>query len=624
LEDPLANDPVRIVVVGGSVTAGVASCANHVGLPDVPSPGNMRCAWPDRLGRVLNEVLFRAGGAARGGGGGDTAVPSNTNTTAEVFDVWNAAVPGFDSGMGAILFEYQLLEGLNSRRPHVVISAYSPNDAKDADPVSLWLTGQQELVKSAHKLRPCDDDLPLIVLADDLYGDVQLEALEQTGFLYKTASWYNLMGIMYSNVGRHASVAHWNGSHHVDPMFGSKFDVHLGTGFHIAMAWTVLFNFVDALYETCVDDAETGVPPPSESPDVTASSSPFREPNTKYRGRYGPTHQVKREWEANVLAKERACNGSGKSSSGAYDDYPTTEPPRFATNVCTYGWIMHTRSSIAHPWHVDEAMEPFLVEANGWRAKPVVKRKAHPTRFHPRTGWFGDSPNATFTLLLTNLTMATTSLTVISMKSYGPEWANSTLQVRLTVTREQPRGGSGGAGQARRPGASSSSSSSSQTFTIDGHHETRTSVHFAHKLPLPGGETPANPGDTIRADFRLVSGSMFKIKGSPSATSDGRNIIRARRKLEKDNRRAGFNVASFVSHTHCGTRFGRAARDTAEATGTFPFVLLTRMRLWVCSGTAPAAVSCRSQEKSIRADGGFCARQMPPTGGSGGWLTPFP
>jgi hypothetical protein len=366
LQDPLANDPVRIMVVGGSVTAGIASCANHVGLPDLPSPDDVRCAWPHRLGRMLDEVLFR------GGGGGGVAGPSGNRT--DVFDVWNAAVPGFDSGMGAILFEYQLLEGLNGRRPHVVISAHSPNDAKDADPANLWLTGQQDLVRSAHKLRPCDDDLPLIVLADDLFGDLQLKALEQTGFVYKTSSWYNLMSIAYSNVARHASVANWHGSHHVDPMFGSNFGIHLGTGFHIAMAWTVLFNIIDALYETCVDDAETVMPPPPppESPNATtataslSSTSTFLEPNTKYRSRYGPSHQVKREWEANVLAKERLCNGS--------ITYPKAEPPRFATNVCTYGWLAHIRSSIAHPWNVVEAMEPVLVEAAGWRAKPVVKR----------------------------------------------------------------------------------------------------------------------------------------------------------------------------------------------------------------------------------------------------------
>jgi hypothetical protein len=195
------------------------------------------------------------------------------------------------------------------------------------------------------------------------------------------------------------------------------------------------------------------------------------------------------------------CNGSSSSSASTRSD-PAKEPSRFATNLCTYGWIMHLRSSVAHPWHVQEAMEPVLVEATGWRAKPVLQRR-DPNQPHPRTGWYGDAPNATFSLLLTNLTMATTSLTVISMKSYGREWANSTLQVQLTVTRD--RGGGRGSG-GRAPQATSS-----QTFTIDGYHETRTSAHFAHKLPLPGG--PAGFGDTIRADSRLVSGSVFKIKG---------------------------------------------------------------------------------------------------------------
>jgi hypothetical protein len=217
-------------------------------------------------------------------------------------------------------------------------------------------------------------------------------------------------------------------------------------------------------------------------------------------GTAGPTPAVRQDWEANLHAKGQMCNGSSSSASTRSD--PAKEPSRFATNLCTYGWIMHLRSSVAHPWHVQEAMEPVLVEATGWRAKPVLQRR-DPNQPHPRTGWYGDAPNATFSLLLTNLTMATTSLTVISMKSYGREWANSTLQVQLTVTRD--RGGGRGSG-GRAPQATSS-----QTFTIDGYHETRTSAHFAHKLPLPGG--PAGFGDTIRADSRLVSGSVFKIKG---------------------------------------------------------------------------------------------------------------
>jgi hypothetical protein len=174
-----------------------------------------------------------------------------------------------------------------------------------------------------HNIRPCDDDLPLLVMADDLFGDMQLNAIEQTGNLYKTASWCNLMTIAYSNVGRHAHVAYHQNPTHRYPLFGSDYKVHLGIGFHIAMAWTVLFNVVDALYETCVGNA------------VAPQRTTFHEPNTKYRGRYdGPTHAVRQEWESSLLARDRACNGSRAHA------FPADKPPKYSTSPCAYGWVV--------------------------------------------------------------------------------------------------------------------------------------------------------------------------------------------------------------------------------------------------------------------------------------------
>jgi hypothetical protein len=153
------------------------------------------------------------------------------------------------------MLEYQLFDRFPSRLPHVVLASYSANDAQNADPAHHWRTAQQDFVERVHRVRPCDDDLPLLVLADDLYGDMSLNAIEQTGSVYKTSSWYNLMSIAYSNVGRHAHVAYHRNGTRLYPLFGSDYKVHLGIGFHVAMAWTVLFNIVDALYEACVGDA---------------------------------------------------------------------------------------------------------------------------------------------------------------------------------------------------------------------------------------------------------------------------------------------------------------------------------------------------------------------------------
>jgi hypothetical protein len=91
-------------------------------------------------------------------------------------------------------------------------------------------------VRGAHNLRPCDDDLPLIALVDDLYEDIHLKALEQTGILYKIMSWYNVIGIAYSNVARHAMLAHHANSFYSNPLFGLTLEMQLGIRFHIDMA----------------------------------------------------------------------------------------------------------------------------------------------------------------------------------------------------------------------------------------------------------------------------------------------------------------------------------------------------------------------------------------------------
>jgi hypothetical protein len=57
----------------------------------------------------------------------------------------------------------------------------------------------------------------------------------------------------------------------------------------------------------------------------------------------------------------------------------------------------------------------------------------------------------------------------------------------------------------------SESTSASSVSKIKGYHESETSIHYPHKMELPGGG--ARVGDTVRATFQLVRGSAFKIAG---------------------------------------------------------------------------------------------------------------
>jgi hypothetical protein len=157
--------------------------------------------------------------------------------------------------------------------------------------------------------------------------------------------------------------------------------------------------------------------------------------------------------------------------------------------VCTYAWAANHQESISEPSHVAAALQPALVENRGWNAS------GHPFT-NPRTGWYARTPNARFSLQVSNIAMATGSVVILSMRSYGPDWVNSSLRVRIRVTR---------------PNYPRKRDDSGNNYTIDGYHSVTTSVHFPHKLPIPGG--PADIGDTIRVECTLVSGVRFKIAG---------------------------------------------------------------------------------------------------------------
>ena len=62
-----------------------------------------------------------------------------------------------------------------------------------------------------------------------------------------------------------------------------------------------------------------------------------------------------------------------------------------------------------------------------------------------------------------------------------------------------------------KKGASESKEPQAAKYEVNGYHDTRTSIHIPHKFELPDGG--AKKGDSIVANFRLVSGSYFKIAG---------------------------------------------------------------------------------------------------------------
>jgi hypothetical protein len=195
IEDyPTTKEPLQVLVMGGSVTAGHGCMDNTIGVKDERTPrGNspfLSCAWPTRLESLLNSFFFDG---------------------EPVVKVTNLAVGGSSSEVGSMILEYGLFPK-NFTLPHIVLSAFSANDGKSSLGKDLIFQYVQDFVRAASNLR-CDGGLPMVVLVDDFHGvNTPMEPMEHSATLHTISSWYQLMAISYPNVIRHAVYANLENS----------------------------------------------------------------------------------------------------------------------------------------------------------------------------------------------------------------------------------------------------------------------------------------------------------------------------------------------------------------------------------------------------------------------------
>ena len=138
-------------------------------------------------------------------------------------------------------------------QPDVVLLAHSPNDANLLNVEQLFYTHLNNAVHAAKRLQACDKHLPLVGIIDDSVGMNNIsQAMETTARYYATSSWYHLLYINYGNAVRHTLLQRYN-ENRTEPLLGGKFQLHGGMGFHISMAWTVVFNLVSVMMDSCHD-----------------------------------------------------------------------------------------------------------------------------------------------------------------------------------------------------------------------------------------------------------------------------------------------------------------------------------------------------------------------------------
>ena len=264
-------------------------------------------------------------------------------------------------------------------QPDLVLVAYAPNDASLAPDVARNYS--HRVVRAA--LQQCYRT----VLVDDMYGGAQFEnaerALQQSGILAETASWFDVPLWKPSDMLRHAYFADLD--QEVVRMASSPWRIHMGLGYHFSMAWAMTYATLDGIVRDCNLRLSSSSDDAGDTSDQHSGIIPS--PRTPYR-------DFATQW------KQR--NGTCEASR------------------CDYVWMVHPGTPRAED--VQRELDHYIASNDGWLAtgKPVQQ---------PRTGFYAQQANASFSMDFPPLKHAK-FLTLVTLQSDLEEF-RATLEVGL-------------------------------------------------------------------------------------------------------------------------------------------------------------------------------------------------
>jgi hypothetical protein len=376
--------------------------------------------------------------------------------------------------VATMILEYEMLPD-DLLSPDVVLLAHSANDEKlNSD--QLLYTHLNDAVQAARRLRACDDDLPLVGIIDDNVGTESIsQAMETTARYYAISSWYHLMYLNYGSMTRHTLLRRFD-ENRTEPLLGGKFQRHGGMGFHISMAWTVVFNFMllmlDACHDISKDDETNRITSEKWESETNLESikniSWGLSPSKHIGGLYQTSdpRSVNQDWYNNLKANEQHCQSFNSSEE--------VQP------ICTHAWMVNKLADIMRPKDINRAMKDVIKSSYGWEASGEFYS-------FPRLGYYASEENANFYLEIPSLS-PTKFFTVLSTVSYGPNFIDTNLHIEILI------------GDDNEPA----------TYNISGYHSIQTSPLVPHKFTLP---RVAQKGEVIYFNATLTSGSYFKIAG---------------------------------------------------------------------------------------------------------------
>ena len=452
IKNPDTAPPLRIGVLGGSVTSGHGCTINPLGLKQVGFRKHVfECAWPIRLEKLVNDLVGL-----------------------ELVQVVNAAWAATTSDVASVVVDYNLWpKSLQPQGPDIIISAFSANDPL-ANPYTAGIDKMQNLAQSVEQAQDCETGLPLLVQFEEFVGGPESvdKWLLYHNDMVRLAEWNQYAAVSYADAVRDYVYADWQNNvvkaaWKMDPKWGAQGNIHPGMGVHIMSTWVLAYSMLQIGLETC----STATQQKPFSDRVTPEFSPpelFDGPRPPLTTEQLTTIKTGELWKESAAAREGEC---------------LDRQVRKGQEQCSFMWFANRLSDFKSVASIQEKMETVLTYNDGWKAGGPAFASKH--------GWLAEQPNATFTMVMPNVTSDVLSISILSLKSYSEDWVGSRLEIRVFSEDAAPV----------------------STFHIDGYHDdTKTSVILPHALVLEEPQV-IKKGRPLRLEFELVGGKSFKISG---------------------------------------------------------------------------------------------------------------
>lgn len=467
---------LHILVMGGSVAEG-DQCRPKVRLSQRPQH-RRTCAWPFRLQFMLDRILGE-----------------------DVVEVTAATVGGTNSEAALVVLDYDLVP----KEVDVVIHAYATNDmhaytmeAARAKNVTLrervFELTEQFARRVLSRCRPSQGPPPLLIHLDDYLGNEQNNILEST-HIAQTVPWlanyYGFMHLSYADAVRDLVYGNTQESYLspywtiINATTGALYrEVHPGMGAHIVISFMILYSFLHTMTTFCSlpEHAERRWDKKGKLRYEPIGGLPELTEALKLHLFYTPPEKV------NGLPPQVYPDLTLDSVTNKWKSATFKDCSKEYENRCIYAWVSRITPNCMIRSHLDDILARHSVSRKlEWEPEFQFKKLG----LIPTAGI-----SSTLLLEFVNLTQPVSSIMLMIMKSYGPKWINSTVQLSASH---------------RAAGARRWRDHQLSLTEFSGYHEKNTSEQYSYTSDfLPHG---ANTGDDLRVSLKLINGQTAKIMG---------------------------------------------------------------------------------------------------------------